>query len=102
MDRLAAVGGSPEAPLLDRISGCLAETVGEVLDDLDVVDCAVATDDPADDHRPGNVGAASQDRIAGNDTVDFLGLRASRRHGRVDARLTAWGWGRGGSDGGGV
>ena len=85
VDRLAAIRRRAEMPLADCFARRFAESVRQILDDLDVVDRAVAAHDAAYDDRPLNSGAARHHRIARNDAVDFLRLRAAGGHSGVDA-----------------
>src|SRR4051794_34032706 len=64
IDRIAVVRGGAEAPAAHGVGSRVAEAVGEVLDDLDVVDRAVAADDAAHDDGTLDPGAARHRRVA--------------------------------------
>ena len=66
----------------DEQRGCplCAEAAGEVFDDFDVVDCAVAPDDASNDDRSGDAGPAGRGRIARDHAIDFFRLCSARRH----------------------
>src|SRR5204863_19877 len=66
VDRLAREGCRTEAPAADGAAGGLAEAVGEIANDLDVVDRAVAAHDTAHDDRSGNAGASRGGGIGGD------------------------------------